>query len=180
MSGQQLCSGYWQREELSRASFVALDDADLEVVVEGPPIRSPITGVRRAEPSAARRWFRTGDLGRWDPSCGGLRVLGRQDAQVKLNGMRVELEEVEVSLFFRFVFVCHQILLLHFTTLPHPTQPCSTLTHPKPFLPTPTPPQPTLPHPYTPSWRGSVPRQSGRRSRHRGRGGKGKRPSTGR
>jgi acyl carrier protein len=41
--------------------------------------------------------YRTGDLGRWLPS-GELEFLGRIDRQVKLRGMRVELEEIEAAL----------------------------------------------------------------------------------
>lgn len=40
------------------------------------------------------RWYRTGDLGRYWPD-GNLEFLGRLDHQVKINGFRVELGEVE-------------------------------------------------------------------------------------
>jgi amino acid adenylation domain-containing protein/thioester reductase-like protein len=40
------------------------------------------------------RLYRSGDLGRWLPS-GELEILGRADDQVKLNGIRVELGEIE-------------------------------------------------------------------------------------
>ncbi|QJB38145.1 LLM class flavin-dependent oxidoreductase [Chitinophaga oryzae] len=40
------------------------------------------------------RIYRTGDLGRWLPN-GELECLGRLDRQVKLNGYRIELEEIE-------------------------------------------------------------------------------------
>ncbi|WP_228769624.1 non-ribosomal peptide synthetase [Actinokineospora alba] len=57
-----------------------------------------------AELTAARfpvvdgeRWYRTGDLGRYWPD-GNLEFLGRLDHQVKINGFRVELGEIEACL----------------------------------------------------------------------------------
>lgn len=43
------------------------------------------------------RVYRTGDLGRWLPE-GELEFLGRIDNQVKLRGIRIELEEIESTL----------------------------------------------------------------------------------
>ncbi len=48
-------------------------------------------------PDGAGRLYRTGDLGRCHPD-GTIEILGRDDAQVKIRGQRVELGEIEAHL----------------------------------------------------------------------------------
>jgi amino acid adenylation domain-containing protein len=43
------------------------------------------------------RFYRTGDLGRWDTE-GNLEILGRNDFQIQLRGMRIEPGEIETTL----------------------------------------------------------------------------------
>ena len=52
-----------------------------------------ITATRIFE-SEGKRWYRTGDLGKYDDSLGYL-YAGRIDRQVKIRGFRVELQEIE-------------------------------------------------------------------------------------
>ncbi len=70
LSGPQLSSGYFGAEDLTHTGF--------------PVLRG-------------RRWYRTGDLAYRDSS-GIFHHLGRIDNQVKVRGLRVELEEVEAYL----------------------------------------------------------------------------------
>ena len=67
-----LAAGYVGDEDASRAKFVV----------------NPLSG------KADDRAFRTGDLGRYLPS-GDVEFAGRADHQVKIRGVRVELEEIE-------------------------------------------------------------------------------------
>ncbi|MFD2472909.1 non-ribosomal peptide synthetase [Amycolatopsis silviterrae] len=48
-------------------------------------------------PRTGERLYRTGDLGRYLPG-GDIEILGRTDFQVKINGYRVELGEIEAAL----------------------------------------------------------------------------------
>ncbi len=61
--------GYWQDAERTAAGFVR-------------------------HPRSAELMFRTGDVGRYLPD-GNIEILGRSDFQVKVNGYRVELGEIE-------------------------------------------------------------------------------------
>jgi amino acid adenylation domain-containing protein len=71
--GDGLAAGYWNRPELTAAVFVA----DPE------------------EPG--QRLYKTGDLGRWRDD-GLLEFGGRRDGQIKLRGIRIELDEIEQAL----------------------------------------------------------------------------------
>jgi pyochelin synthetase len=72
IGGIGLAKGYWRDEERSRANF----------------IHHPQTG---------ERLYKTGDLGRYLPD-GNIEFLGREDFQVKIQGYRVELGEIEAAL----------------------------------------------------------------------------------
>jgi amino acid adenylation domain-containing protein len=67
LSGSQVMSGYWENRHLTEERFFEAENA---------------------------RWYRTGDLGRFDPEHGFL-YAGRADHQVKIRGYRVELQEIE-------------------------------------------------------------------------------------
>jgi amino acid adenylation domain-containing protein len=56
----------------------------------------PETSTERfvVDPPGGERWYRTGDRGRYLPD-GTIEFLGRTDDQVKINGYRVELGEIE-------------------------------------------------------------------------------------
>jgi non-ribosomal peptide synthetase component F/acyl carrier protein len=70
IGGAGVAKEYLYREELSQDKFITID------------------GVR---------FYRTGDLGRFDID-GNLEVLGRSDFQIKLRGIRIELNEIETIL----------------------------------------------------------------------------------
>jgi acyl-coenzyme A synthetase/AMP-(fatty) acid ligase/acyl carrier protein len=72
IGGAGLARGYWKDEARTRASFFT-------------------------HPRTGERLYRTGDLGRWLPD-GTIEFLGREDLQVKIQGYRVELGEVEAAL----------------------------------------------------------------------------------
>nr|WP_285562939.1 amino acid adenylation domain-containing protein [Streptomyces hygroscopicus] len=72
IGGVGLARGYWADEERTAASFVA-------------------------HPRTGERLYRTGDFGRYRTD-GTIEFLGRRDGQVKINGHRVELGEIEATL----------------------------------------------------------------------------------
>ncbi len=75
ISGPPVGLGYWQRPEETEARFVD----------------GPLPGVPHG------RHYRTGDEGRVDDH-GLLHCLGRRDGQIKVNGVRFELAEIEAAL----------------------------------------------------------------------------------
>lgn len=72
IAGKGLARGYWNSAEKTAASFVI-------------------------HPKTGERIYRTGDLGRYDRD-GIIEFLGRVDQQVKINGYRVELGEIEAQI----------------------------------------------------------------------------------
>ncbi|MBL9105284.1 MAG: amino acid adenylation domain-containing protein [Myxococcales bacterium] len=76
IAGDGLARGYLRRPTLNAEKFIHA--ADLV-------------------PGRELRLYRTGDLVRWRPD-GALEFLGRADFQVKIRGVRVEIEEVEAAL----------------------------------------------------------------------------------
>ena len=71
-SGAGLARGYWRDPERTAESFFA-------------------------HPRTGERLYRTGDVARYLPD-GNLEILGRSDFQVKIQGFRVELGEIEAAL----------------------------------------------------------------------------------
>jgi amino acid adenylation domain-containing protein len=72
IGGIGLAKGYWNDEEKTRANFIF-------------------------HPRTGERLYRTGDTGRYLPD-GNIEFLGREDNQVKIQGFRVELGEIEAAL----------------------------------------------------------------------------------
>lgn len=66
--GPGVAKGYWQKEEVTHQSFTHLADG--------------------------RRVYKLGDIGRYN-DVGILECLGRKDRQIKVNGIRISIEEIE-------------------------------------------------------------------------------------
>jgi amino acid adenylation domain-containing protein/non-ribosomal peptide synthase protein (TIGR01720 family) len=76
LEGPAVSRGYLRRPEQTEASFV-----------------QPPAWVARFRPAASHRFYKTGDLARYQPD-GTMLHMGRKDTQVKLRGQRLELDEV--------------------------------------------------------------------------------------
>jgi amino acid adenylation domain-containing protein len=72
IGGIGLAKGYWRDDERSQESFFT-------------------------HPQTGDRLYRTGDIGRYLPD-GNIEFLGRKDTQVKIQGYRAELGEIEATL----------------------------------------------------------------------------------
>ncbi|MCQ4163607.1 non-ribosomal peptide synthetase [Tahibacter harae] len=72
IGGVGLAHGYWKDAVKTEASFVT-------------------------DPHTGERLYRTGDLGRYLPD-GNIEFLGREDNQVKVNGYRIELGDIETAM----------------------------------------------------------------------------------
>ena len=86
IGGIGLAQGYWKNPEITERAF----------------IRHPHSG---------ERLYRTGDLGRYLQD-GNIEFLGREDAQIKLQGYRVELGEIETVL-QQHADVTHAVVIVH-------------------------------------------------------------------
>ncbi|MBA9011749.1 non-ribosomal peptide synthetase [Clostridium saccharobutylicum] len=73
VGGDGIARGYLNREELTKEKFI-----------ENPYVKG-------------ERIYRTGDLAKWLPD-GNIQFIGRIDYQVKINGFRIELQEIEAQL----------------------------------------------------------------------------------
>ncbi|MEO1592147.1 MAG: amino acid adenylation domain-containing protein, partial [Cyanobacteria bacterium J06632_22] len=83
IGGVGLAQGYWNRPELTTERFIT------------NPLNQASTALDKDIHGG--KLYKTGDLGRYLPH-GTLEFLGREDFQVKVNGYRVELGEIESAL----------------------------------------------------------------------------------
>lgn len=86
IGGVGLAMGYWKNKDITDAAFVT-------------------------HPLSGDRFYRTGDLGRY-MSDGNIEFLGREDSQIKLQGYRVELGEIE-SILLQHEQVHHAVVMMH-------------------------------------------------------------------
>ncbi|KAI0406424.1 hypothetical protein F4802DRAFT_96019 [Xylaria palmicola] len=92
VEGMGVARGYLNSPQQTAASFIARP--------RWAPNRRSVGKIGGGDSSPAAlppHMYRTGDLARYNPD-GSLQYVGRQDSQVKVNGQRVELGEVEKAL----------------------------------------------------------------------------------
>lgn len=75
IGGEGIARGYFNRPDLTAEKFLP----------------DPFTG------QPGRRFYKTGDIARYRPD-GSIEYLGRNDQQIKIRGLRLELEEIEAVL----------------------------------------------------------------------------------
>ena len=85
IGGPQLAMGYVKLPELTAERFIMIGSG----VAPGDTAAEYLTAGAKGQ----QRVYLTGDLARWEHR--ELRLLGRFDRQVKVNGVRLELGEVE-------------------------------------------------------------------------------------
>lgn len=78
VAGSSLTRGYFKRNQLNAEKFIYEPSLKTELTSSGKP----------------KVYYQTGDIARYLPD-GSLEILGRTDHQLKIRGMRVELEEIE-------------------------------------------------------------------------------------
>ena len=86
IGGIGLAQGYWKDPQITERAFLQ-------------------------HPHSGERLYRTGDLGRYLQD-GNIEFLGREDAQIKLQGYRVELGEIETVL-QQHAEVTHAVVIVH-------------------------------------------------------------------
>ncbi|WAW14014.1 AMP-binding protein [Peptostreptococcus equinus] len=74
LSGIQIANGYLNNEEQNKRSFV-----------DNPFAHDEYT----------KKMYRTGDLAKWIDIDGTIAIIGRMDSQIKINGIRIEIFEIE-------------------------------------------------------------------------------------
>lgn len=86
--GPSVSKGYYKNEEKTKASFYIDETANVDKAVEG--MSDELNKLRF-------RAYKTGDLGSILPD-GNIKYSGRKDFQIKLNGYRIEIEDIENNL----------------------------------------------------------------------------------
>lgn len=95
IGGEGLADGYLGQPELTAERFLPDPFASARTAVDGDAAANTTAATAAA---TGARVYTTGDLVREDPATGLLVYLGRMDDQVKVQGVRIELGEVESAL----------------------------------------------------------------------------------